>query len=330
MIDFDSEQLLGYEVDALDEPEREQVRRRLASDPAFRHRSERLRDSLVPLAAAKTEVDPPEGLANRTCLFVAEHSRAVPAPPRAARFDRPAAEPAMAPPERSARWSWQDMTVAAAIVLAAAALIFPAIQSSRFNARVAACQENLRELGMALGRFSRQNNGYFPRVPEQGPLAVAGIYAPTLVSQGYLTDNRRVVCPASLLAEDSDYEVSSLEALEGASGKERERILPVLGGSYGYSLGYMDGDRYHHTKNLGRPQFAVMADMPNPERPGSQSDNHGGVGQNVLFEDGHVKFCTSPKPVDVSDHIFTNALGQQAPGSHFNDAVVVPSATQRR
>ena len=61
-----------------------------------------------------------------------------------------------------------------------------------------------------------------------------------------------------------------------------------MGGSYGYCIGYVDQGVYQPTRNLGRPGFAIMADAPCEDRPGRQSDNHGGRGQNVLFEDGHV------------------------------------------
>ena len=73
-----------------------------------------------------------------------------------------------------------DMAMAATVLVAAILLIFPAIANSRFSARRAACQENLRELGTALTQYSQANGGYFPAVPSQGKLATAGIYAPVL------------------------------------------------------------------------------------------------------------------------------------------------------
>ena len=42
------------------------------------------------------------------------------------------------------------MVMAATVLVAAGLLIFPAVQNSRFHAHVAACQDNLRELGGAL------------------------------------------------------------------------------------------------------------------------------------------------------------------------------------
>ena len=98
-----------------------------------------------------------------------------------------------------------------------------------------------------------------------------------------------------------------------------------MGGSYGYCIGYMDNGVLHATKNLGRENFAIMADAPREERPDRQSADHGGRGQNVLFEDGHVGFLTSSRPSGWSDDIFANDRNQVAAGVHRDDSVIVSS-----
>ena len=118
-----------------------------------------------------------------------------------------------------------------------------------------------------------------------------------------------------------------LEKLESATQQELAPILPTLGGDYGYGMGYTEDGQYHDNRNLQRRGYALMADAPSPDRPGYQSDNHGGRGQNTLFEDMHVQFLTTPRPVDLGDDVFVNEQGVVAAGSHRDDAVIGPSTS---
>ena len=99
-----------------------------------------------------------------------------------------------------------------------------------------------------------------------------------------------------------------------------------MGGSYGYNLGYVRNGKYQATKNLYRDNFAIMSDSPNPNAPNLQSSNHGGRGQNVLFENGSVQFLTSTKALGSNDDIFTNDDGHVAAGLNPNDSVIGSSS----
>jgi hypothetical protein len=70
-----------------------------------------------------------------------------------------------------------------------------------------------------------------------------------------------------------------------------------------------------------------MADAPSLSLPNRQTQHHGGRGQNVLFEDGHVAFLTSSQPCDSADDIFANDHHLVAAGDHQNDSVIAPSGT---
>ena len=100
-----------------------------------------------------------------------------------------------------------------------------------------------------------------------------------------------------------------------------------MGGSYGYCLGYFDHGVYQPTRNLKRDYFAIMADAPSMDRPDHQSENHGGLGQNVLFEDSHVEFCSTTRPGDGTDDIYANDNNEVAPGLNRDDAVIASSGT---
>jgi hypothetical protein len=334
MADRVREQLLGYLIEALEEPEQERVAKQLEQDPALRRKLARLRKSLRALGSSRHEFAPPAGLAARTCRLVArcrdeQQSRERPAPASVplARVEVPAMSAVPAPPIAAAHWSWADAAVAAGIFVAASLLLLPAIANSRFNAQVAACRNNLQQIGLALAQYSDRHQGYFPQVSPRGQLAGAGVYAPTMIDHGFLADAQRVICPGSPLASDRQFRIPSLkEVLRAGSAEESKRLRGMMGGSYGYCLGYMEGGRYHDTRNLRRPHFALVVDAPSATMPGYQSVNHGGLGQNVLFEDGRVAFCRSSRADGRIDDFFVNDLGLVTAGSHRDDAVIGASS----
>jgi hypothetical protein len=49
------------------------------------------------------------------------------------------------------------------------------------------------------------------------------------------------------------------------------------------------------------------------------------MGQNVLFEDGHVAHLTRRSPEGCGDDIFLNDQGEVSAGMHRDDAVIAPS-----
>ena len=178
---------------------------------------------------------------------------------------------------------------------------------------------------MALAGYSRANHDYFPRVPAEGKLASAGIYAPTLLHDGFLTEARRVCCPDSPLADAGATHIPTLAELQAASPEQAARLRQQMGGSYGYCIGYLDHGVLCPTKNLNRPDFALLADAPREERADRQSANHGGSGQNALFEDGHVEFLATSRPAGRIDDIFANDDNLVAAGVHRNDSVIASS-----
>ena len=333
MADREEQQLLGYLLGVLENTERESIQEQLASDPKLRRHLAQQRKALRPLDMTAQQFAAPEGLAERTCRHVAALAPQLSSvePHEEAPRPAPATVPpsdVLAAPGRGGSWSWMDLATAAAIFVAATLLLIPAIESSRFNARLVGCQENLRRLGQALGQYSQRHNDYFPPVPQQGPLAAAGVFAPVLASTGYLESPQDVVCPSSPLAEQRHFRVPDVEELLAAGDPaDLERLQRRMGGSYGYSLGFMEDGRYQSLRNLRRPLFALMSDAPTDQGPGHQSLNHGGRGQNVLFEDFHVQFYTTPKPSGLPDDFFVNDRGQVAAGSHRDDSVIGSSAS---
>ncbi len=307
--------LVGYLLGALEPAEHEAVEAQLAVDSQLRHDFELVSRAIRPLAADKQGYEPPPGLAERTCIFVATQARVSLAP-----------EPA----HEGSRWRMADLAVAAGIFLAATLLFFPAVNQSRFAARVSTCQNNLRRIGVAASEYSLRFGDHFPMLlADDGGPADAGAVAARLVEGGYLSSPVVLICPASELAErlsttqQPPWPQDIRQQLLHARGQRLRDLQRLVAGSYAYNLGYVVDGQYRASRNLSRPTFALVADAP-PSGLTDRSANHDRRGQNVLFEDGHVQYLTTCKARGCMDHIYRNDNGQQAPGLHAHDAVLGP------
>jgi hypothetical protein len=302
------DQLIGYLLDALEPQEHELVEAQLERDPNLQRELEVLAWGLRPLSVDKSPLAPPPGLAARTCEYVAHHGASVALPTR---------EPAT----NVSRWTFADMVTAAGIFLAASLLFLPALNQSRFAARVTQCQDNLRQIGVGLQSYSDIHRTFFPIVEVDGPVGVVAI---RLQDQGFLPGQHVLICPASALAERPEVFrlPSSAQLRAAASQQELARLYRQMRGSYGFYLGHVANGQYQTPRNSHRPRFALVADAPS-DTPPFHSANHGGCGQNVLFEDMHVGYLTTCKSRGCTDNFFVNDEGTVDVGLHANDAVIV-------
>jgi len=188
-------QLLGYLLGALDDPERERVEHRRARDPGLAIELARVDESLEPLRRVQRVYRPPEGLAARTCRMVFAYSEALTARMAEAgavrRPTRPRARamsPAAVPPVSTAAWGWSDLVVAVGVFLAVASVIFPALQRSRMNMRLASCQNNLGQIGIAHAQVEQAWPDPAAGVTPGIRVAARGLPAALLVRDGALPD----------------------------------------------------------------------------------------------------------------------------------------------
>src|SRR5438477_7028563 len=124
------EHLLGYLLKALSPDEHEQVESELDQNPSLRAEMHRLESCIgqIGLAEKPGQVDPPAGLAARTCRFVAAQA--------VQPVVTPAGTIAYQSIEPQWRFTWSDFVTMAAVVIAAASLFFPALSFSRFQAQI--------------------------------------------------------------------------------------------------------------------------------------------------------------------------------------------------
>ena len=346
------EDLLGYLLGALDEAERAKVQAALESDPELAAECAHLEQVIAPLSEDEAWIEPPGRLAERTIAFVEAAAENEVAATNADReilkrqmvldallvdasvtdeskrkraTDKPLALSAVRKAELGSarRWTLADAAVAASICIVAAMLFFPAIAHSQRQAAISQCQNKLHQLSKALFSYS-DRQGHFPFVPASGNLGVAGIYAPILKESGHIESDSEFLCPSSTLAEEvNKFAVPSIAELEQQSGKELLTSHRKMGGSFGYAFGYdEDGKGYRANINHNRERFALLADAPSLHLKDRQSANHGGCGQNVLFEDGHAQYLNQCRADDVNDNVYLSDRGYVEAGRHWNDAVI--------
>lgn len=304
--------LVGYLLDALPDDERAAVEAALQGDPALRAKVQTLRATLRPLAIDE-DLDPPPGLADRTIAAARNPAFTV-----ARTTDWSATSP---------RIRFLDLVVVASVLLLAAIIILPAIASLRGEEGRLACADNFRQYYASLANYCSVENGQYPTGGPSGSLNNAGSVALILHVQGFLPQVRVLACP---MADSAVVFVPKLaEYLAQPTDSALRRIYRRdMGGSYGYALGHQSGGEYHAPQLQG-DHSPIASDRParahEDLEPGN-SPNHGRLGQNVLFADGHVQFLSSP--YYGHDNYFRNAAGRIGAGlNEFDACIGVSEAT---
>jgi hypothetical protein len=329
------DQLVRYLLGELNAQEREQLEAELRDSPELQRELAYLQACLpgdcdagddeddresVPAASA------PRGLAERTLDRICSGL-----PCGEATRDPAAVTAAYDPPASPPSWSIADLTVAGGVFLAVSMLFLPALRQSRDAARRTACADNLRQLGVMLQGYSEQHGGFFPMVTRNEN---AGIFAVYLLEDDYAGSeelSRLLVCRSSALAEQVAEKqvfirVPTMCELEVATPEERCMWKRLMGGSYAYPMGYVEGDRHCAVRNEHCPRKPLLADAPSKQFYNLLSDNHGGCGQNVLYHDGHASYQKkSTLPAAHQDQLFLNNAGEAAAGLDRNDTVLGPS-----
>jgi hypothetical protein len=314
------EHLLGYLLEALDPHDQEQVEAELEDNPALSEELARLELTLgrVGLRESAECYDPPPGLARRTCRFVARQAS------RIAEASPPAPQAVAAPFPR--RFTWSDLVTLAAVLIAGVSLGLPAILSSRFQAQVYSCQNQLRLIGLGLHNFSDLDPEHnFPGPELDGPRSVAGVVAPILVNHK-LVESPTFRCPSSAVARGTPVRMPTLAELDQLTGYDLRAMQRAMGGDYGYNMGYVSDGRLMRVRDARRVNYILGGDAPSDSLPRRISANHRGRGLNLLYEDGHIRLLKElPRP-GLFDDPYHNRDGWVAAGVDADDAVLGASA----
>jgi prepilin-type processing-associated H-X9-DG protein len=168
-----------------------------------------------------------------------------------------------------------------------AALLLPALAVARSQARVAQCQSNLRQIGMAIQTYCQYYNGCIPAVTdyptnmlwndEAGAPDSLGL----LVTRNYLADAAPLFCP---LQDDAPQ-------IDGTRiGKPAGQAGGDAYGGYIYRQ-HSIGQGTFHIESLGRnPEGKTMRALAlDSNCPPWPRIAHRGQSVNLLFHDGSVR-----------------------------------------
>jgi prepilin-type processing-associated H-X9-DG protein len=292
-----TENLLGYLLNALDEKNQREVEAYLADNTEAQGRLAALRGALEPLAADREDPAPPPDLIYRTLGRVAEHA-SLRELPRA---------PLPSPVQIQYRPVWRrtELLVAASILVVALGFASSALAHLRDWSACAECKNNLRVFFGALQAYHEEHR-QFPDVKAEAPRDAAGMMVPMLVSAGVLDPaDVNVRCPGNSVGRGCPV---TYEKARDLSVSDFDKVAPRLMSCYAYSLGYYDdGGFYHapHRRGGNDADVPLMSDRPPYGNDTDNSPNHGGAGQNVLFQDGHVDFMTVRHRANDSDIFLT-------------------------
>ena len=214
-----------------------------------------------------------------------------------------------------------DALAGIAMVAVLSGILFPTLSWQRFNSRKLACQDNLRNVGMALMRYSDNHAGQFVAIPSAGKLSASGLFAPMLKDAGLIEDDNVFSCAG--VDQEVPVHIPSLAQLNSADDQQLDYLKRNMAGHFGYSMGYTDGKQYRPLTNSGLTNTVLVADRPSLNNPDRRSMNHGAWGQNCLFGDGRVEFIKGDSVGE--DAIFVNDYGVVAPGTSPRDSVIAPS-----
>ncbi len=317
------ENLVGYLLQSLDPDTHREVDNYLHLHPEARYRLELLERALGPLAA-DADAAPPPGLRVRTLARIAEYQcRELP----------PAPQPTVGQKVGPRRHPWRlvEMLIAASILLCVVGLSLPLLNKLWYDYQVHACKNNLRLFHQALMGYSELHDHNLPKIQEGGPVSMAGMFVPILNDAGVLGPDLSVDCPTMGRRPPSRQSVEELKRLFKDSPAEFRGLVCDLAGCYAYTLGYQERDATGHYALFGLRSdsgdaLPIMADRP-PFSPGAiagpgNSLNHGGKGQNVLFLDGSVRFCTQRTVGKDGDDIYVNKFNRVEAGQGRWDTVL--------
>jgi len=219
-----------------------------------------------------------------------------------------------------------ELLVVIAIIGILAGLLLPAVWGALERAHRAQCLSNLHQAGLSLINYSIDHDGAFPNLVDPSGREVRAVADDGTVSteparsafavllkRGYLASAAVLICPSSRDRIPSTFPAD----LSGAN--LQDLILTENGCSYGW-----DPTKTRASKAV----CALAADKPDVSvghvdgDPAGNSPCHQKAGQNVLYNDGHVRWAETPAPDGGSDpDIYTGAPGYEKSAT---DAKIIP------
>jgi type II secretory pathway pseudopilin PulG len=254
--------------------------------------------------------------------------------------------------KRTSAFTLVELLVVIGLIALLIAILIPVLNSVREKSNRIKCASNLRQIGQAQFAYSVDSKGQYPRAyatgsgqpvyfflfPDSWPPesyandVTAGIF---LMVRSKILSVDVFLCPSS--TEKRDVVMAGAKEIPPTERSNFSDQKP-----FSWSVSYCFANQYSPLASADYPEEtkfrhspsapaenAIAADRndardrwrsTNPSAPKSDmeamnSRNHGGKGQNVLFNDGSVRWCDNPFVGYNRDNIYTRAGPQFPPAS---------------
>jgi hypothetical protein len=221
------------------------------------------------------------------------------------------------------------------LLIISSLLLLPLLTRANRAAKQIQCQNNLRGMFTALMSYGDAHNGELPKVEEDAPRNFAGMFVPVLYQDGLL-NGVSMSCPANGGTPAQPVSVQELAELYQNNRPKYEQLTREVAGCYAYALGYRsDGRLYGLRRGTGQDDITpIVADRPPFDRQDdsmllqANSPNHGGLGQNVLYLSGNVRWAVDRKAGPNDKDIYLNNKCELKPGLSPLDVVLASSGVR--
>ena len=193
-----------------------------------------------------------------------------------------------------------ELLVVIAIIGILAGFLLPALSKAQESARRAACLSNIRQVMLAMIQYAGEYDDDYPDEIEGETDAAPQRRFAKLLKYGYLSAAKVFKCPSASYDDRPDQDDLDEDSIsESSEGSIADVLLTNDWCSYGIDV---DVNNTHGSSR------AVLADKPHSDHWGaganspeagdddtSNSENHRGDGQNIAYNDCHVKWSPTCK-----------------------------------
>lgn len=219
---------------------------------------------------------------------------------------------------RGGGFRWTEVIAVAAMLAISVSLLWPLLSQQRNSASRLACQNNIQAAGLGFSSYAKDSGGFLPRYVSTPGKEWWEVGKGIKQEQGQthaLSNSANLMLPV----RKSYISLASLACPSNPYADREGQLAPNATDFTNYAtVSYSLQNRFtsFDTKLEDKPRMVILADR-NPlllrfykgnafvKQVSIQaaSDLHGGIGQNVLFADGSVKFIKTPA-VESDDNIW--------------------------
>ncbi len=180
-----------------------------------------------------------------------------------------------------------ELLVVIAIIALLAAILFPVFARARENARKSSCQNNVKQIGLAMKQYIQDYDDIYP--PDGVAVTAATVSGWAYTIQPYLKSEQALQCPSEPTKAPSDATLA-------------QRACSVTGGFTDYYYNFNLGDGKTSDALIERSSNVLLfgdgvagtASVSDYNRDKLSSTDKGPIrhleGANYAFVDGHVKW----------------------------------------